>query len=160
VAPAVQAPVVEKSKKSVLEPSRQLVGIGPPSALPPPFPSRELPQPPPSYPRDNAANKKIEEAINEHYVVLDFDKAEGVLTGTILACETKCRPATIARAWMYVGVVRGAGKHDRSSAFDAFSNALRVDQAVALDTALADEFTQVTFRRAQHIGHSAVDLDH
>ena len=55
--------------------------------------------------RDNAANKKIDEAINEHYLATDFDKAEGVLTGTVTACGDKCSPQVIARAWMYVAMV-------------------------------------------------------
>ncbi|HEX3871398.1 MAG TPA: hypothetical protein VHV77_13225, partial [Pirellulales bacterium] len=61
------------------------------------------------YTRDNAASKKIDEAINEHYLATDFDKAEGVLTGTINACGEKCSPGVIAKAWMYVGIVRGSG---------------------------------------------------
>jgi hypothetical protein len=63
--------------------------------------------------RDNAANKKIDEAINEHYLATDFDKAEGVLTGTVTACGDKCSPGVLARAWMYVGIVRGSGKNGR-----------------------------------------------
>ena len=60
--------------------------------------------------RDKAANKKIDEAINTHYFATDFDKAEGVLLGTVEACGDKCSPQTLGRAWMYIGVVRGSGK--------------------------------------------------
>ncbi|HEX6272671.1 MAG TPA: hypothetical protein VFZ53_06525, partial [Polyangiaceae bacterium] len=52
--------------------------------------------------RDAAANKKIDEAINQHYVATDFEKAEGVLLGTINACADKCSPAVFGKAWMYV----------------------------------------------------------
>jgi hypothetical protein len=95
--------------------------------------------------RDNAASKKIDEAINEHYLATDFDKAEAVLTGTINACGDKCSPGVIAKAWMYVGIVRGSGKNDQSGAKDAFQKALAADPSVKLDTQLATPETQTTF---------------
>jgi hypothetical protein len=95
--------------------------------------------------RDNAANKKIDEAINEHYLATDFDKAEGVLTGTVQACGDKCSPQVIARAWMYVGIVRGSGKNDQAGAKEAFQKAIATDPQVKLDGALATPETQKTF---------------
>lgn len=97
------------------------------------------------YTRDNAASKKIDEAINEHYLATDFDKAEGVLTGTINACGDKCSPGVIAKAWMYVGIVRGSGKNDQGGAKAAFQKALSTDPTVKLDTQLATPETQKTF---------------
>ena len=97
------------------------------------------------YTRDNAASKKIDEAINEHYLATDFDKAEAVLTGTITACAEKCSPAVLAKAWMYVGIVRGSGKSDQAGAKDAFQKALSTDPTVKLDTQLATPETQKTF---------------
>jgi len=79
------------------------------------------------YTRDSAATKKIDEAINEHYLATDFDKAEQVLTGTVTACGDKCSPPVIARAWMYVGIVRGSGKSDQAGAKEAFQKALATD---------------------------------
>ncbi|MEZ4225286.1 MAG: hypothetical protein R3B13_30320 [Polyangiaceae bacterium] len=97
-------------------------------------------------PRDAAANKKIDEAINVHYLATDFDKAEGVLTGTINACGDKCSPAVIARAWMYVGIVRGSGKGDQKGAADAFKQAVAADPSVKLDDALATAETKKAFQ--------------
>jgi hypothetical protein len=97
------------------------------------------------YTRDGAATKKIDEAINEHYLATDFDKAEQVLTGTINACGDKCSPAVIGKAWMYVGIVRGSGKNDQAGAKDAFQKALGSDPATKLDTQLATPETQKTF---------------
>jgi opacity protein-like surface antigen len=105
--------------------------------------------------RDNAANKKIDEAINEHYLATDFDKAEGVLTGTVQACGDKCSPQVIARAWMYVGIVRGSGKNDQAGAKEAFQKAIATDPQVKLDTALATPETQKTFDGAGGAGGSA-----
>jgi hypothetical protein len=105
--------------------------------------------------RDNAANKKIDEAINEHYLATDFDKAEGVLTGTVTACGDKCSPQVIARAWMYVGIVRGSGKNDQAGAKEAFQKAVATDPQVKLDTALATPETQKTFDGVGGAGGSA-----
>lgn len=105
--------------------------------------------------RDNAANKKIDEAINEHYLATDFDKAEGVLTGTVQACGDKCSPQVIARAWMYVGIVRGSGKNDQAGAKEAFQKAVATDPQVKLDTALATPETQKTFDGVGGAGGSA-----
>lgn len=105
--------------------------------------------------RDNAANKKIDEAINEHYLATDFEKAEGVLTGTIQACGDKCSPQVIARAWMYVGIVRGSGKSDQAGAREAFSRALSTDPQVKLDSALATPETQKTFENSGGTGGGA-----
>jgi hypothetical protein len=97
------------------------------------------------YTRDNAASKKIDEAINEHYLATNFDKAEGVLTGTITACADKCSPAVLAKAWMYVGIVRGSGKSDQGGAKEAFQKAFGIDPTVKLDAQLATPETQKTF---------------
>jgi len=97
------------------------------------------------YTRDNAASKKIDEAINEHYLATDFAKAEQVLTGTVNACGDKCSPPVIAKAWMYVGIVRGSGKNDQAGAKEAFQKALALDPATKLDVQLATPETQKTF---------------
>jgi hypothetical protein len=97
------------------------------------------------YTRDAAASKKIDEAINEHYLATDFDKAEQVLTGTVNACGDKCSPPVIAKAWMYVGIVRGSGKNDQAGARDAFQKAIATDPTVKLDVQLATPETQKTF---------------
>lgn len=97
--------------------------------------------------RDKAANQKIDEAINTHYLSMDLDKAESVLTGTIGACEDKCSPATLGKAWMYVGLVRGSGKSDQKGAAEAFSTAKSIDPNVKLDTELATPETKETFEK-------------
>lgn len=95
--------------------------------------------------RDKAANKKIDEAINTHYFATDFDKAEGVLLGTVEACGDKCSPQTLSRAWMYIGIVRGSGKKDIPGAKEAFTTALSLDSNVKLDNDLASADTKTAF---------------
>ncbi len=68
-----------------------------------------------------------------------------MLTGTVTACADKCSPQVIARAWMYVGIVRGSGRNDQAGAKEAFQKALATDPQVKLDSALATPETQATF---------------
>jgi hypothetical protein len=107
------------------------------------------------YTRDTAAKKKIDEAINQHYVATDFEKAEGVLLGTINACADKCSPAVFASAWMYVGIVRGSGKSNQAGAKEAFQKAVAADPSVKLDTVLATPETQATFAAVSGGGAAA-----
>jgi hypothetical protein len=95
-------------------------------------------------PLDKAANKKIDEAINTHYLGTDFQKAIGVLEGTVEACGERCSNAVLARAYMYIGIVKGAGLQDQEGAQEAFATALALDPNVTLDKDLAtDELVQL-----------------
>lgn len=100
------------------------------------------------YTKDKAAKQKIDEAINQHYLMMELDKAEATLKGTIAACGDKCSPQTLAEAWMYVGIVRGSGRNDQAGASEAFSQARALDPKVKLDGALATPETQQTFAAA------------
>ena len=62
--------------------------------------------------RDEAANRVIDLAINQHYLSTDFETAKKLLTATIQGCEGTCTPKTLARAWMYQVIVLGVGKND------------------------------------------------
>jgi len=98
--------------------------------------------------RDDAASRKIREAIDSHYLATNFDKAADVLSGTIAACADQCSPQVLARAWMYLGLVRGSGKNDLAGAKEAFTRALALDPAVELDGTLATDATQQAFIEA------------
>lgn len=99
-------------------------------------------------PRDNAATQKIDEAINTLYLATEFDKAEALLKGVLEACEDRCSPQVKARAWMYVGIVRGSGKQDIPGAQEAFQQALALDPNVKLDDALATPAVRQAFSAA------------
>jgi hypothetical protein len=97
-------------------------------------------------PKDAAATAKIDEAINTHYLATDFAKAEAQLLGVVKACgKDGCSPNIVARAWMYVGLVRGSGKEDLAGAKEAFAKAKEVDGSITLDTALATPEVQKEF---------------
>jgi hypothetical protein len=100
-------------------------------------------------PRDKAAQKKIEEAIYTHFLNTDFDAAEGLLLGTVRACEDKCSPAVVAKVWMYVGIIRGSGRNDIPGAQEAFSTALAADPSVALDNEIATDPVKAAFLKVK-----------
>ena len=106
-------------------------------------------------PRDKAAQKKIEEAIYTHFLNTDFDAAEGLLLGTVRACEDKCSPAVIAKAWMYVGIIRGSGRNDIPGAQEAFSTALAADPAIQLDNEIATDPVKAAFAKVKGGGKAA-----
>jgi len=95
--------------------------------------------------RDASANQKIDEAINTHYLMMELDKAEAMLKDIVAACEDQCSAATKAKAWMYVGLVRGSGKNDMAGATEAFATAKGIDPNVRLDEGLATPDTKAAF---------------
>jgi hypothetical protein len=100
-------------------------------------------------PKDGAALKKIDEAINVHYLATEFDKAEAQLLGVIKACGKDCSPNVIAKAYMYIGLVRGSGKQNMAAAREAFEKAKAADAAITLDAALATPEVQAEFNKTK-----------
>ncbi len=98
-------------------------------------------------PKDGAALKKIDEAINVHYLATEFDKAEAMLLGVIKACGKDCSPSVIGKAQMYIGIVRGCGRQNLAGAKEAFQKAKAADPNVALDSALATPEVQAEFSK-------------
>ncbi len=103
-------------------------------------------------PRDAAAAQKIEEAINKYYLATEFDKAEALLKGILEACEDRCSPSVKARAWMYIGIVRGSGRQDMAGTKEAFAQAVASDPGVKLDDALATPAVKQAFDAAGGAG--------
>jgi hypothetical protein len=99
-------------------------------------------------PRDASLQKKIDEALTTHYLSTHFDRAEQTITDEIQACRNRCSPRVVAKAWMYVGIIRGSGKEDQAGAKEAFVTAVRLDPNVALDDALASPPTKKSFAAA------------
>jgi hypothetical protein len=98
-------------------------------------------------PKDKAANAKIEEAIYEDYLATNFKKAEKKLRGIIKACGSKCSKAVVAKAWMYVGIVRATGS--LPGADSAFEKALQTDPRVKLDEDIASDEARADWASAQ-----------
>ena len=98
--------------------------------------------------KDAATLKKIDEAVNVHYIAAQFDKAESVLLSAIKACGAKlCSGEVIAKAYIYVGVIRGNGKGDIAGARQAFENAQAADPNVTLDPTLVTPAVLAEFNK-------------
>lgn len=88
-------------------------------------------------PRDAATLKKIDEALNVHYLAADYDKAELTLKYAIKSCGTKfCSPEILGKAQVALGAIRGNARQDLAGARAAFEAARSVDPNATLDTAL------------------------
>ena len=59
---------------------------------------------------DAAAKRALTEAMDEYAKAKDADKADGALLEAIALCGNDCSPALLAKAWMYIGLVRGNGQ--------------------------------------------------
>src|SRR6187399_2364017 len=96
-------------------------------------------------PGDAKANHQIDDAINRHYASADIDRAEKALMQVIKTCGSNCSPSVTAKAWMYVGIVRGSGRDDAAGAQEAFRTAKAADPAVKLDELFATDLTKRVF---------------
>ncbi len=103
-------------------------------------------------PSDRSVEKRIQEAVNKYYLATNFAKAEKIITAEINACGRRCRPRVIAKAWMYVGIIRGSGKNDQKGARKAFVTAVGYDPNVVLDEGLATSATKKTFDAVKRTG--------
>ena len=89
----------------------------------------------------SALSAQIEAVFQEHYLATEFDTAEAGLLALIQGCDASCARADLARAWMYIGIVRGGGRQDAEGAKEAFEQALVLDRKVALDARVANPET-------------------
>ncbi len=111
--------------------------------------------------KDQGVLKKIDEAINVHYIAAQFDKAESVLLAAIKSCGNKdCSGEVVARAYLYLGIIRGNGKQDLAGAKQAFESAYAADNNITIDPSLVtpavlDVFNLVTGRQGPEAGKAA-----
>jgi hypothetical protein len=94
---------------------------------------------------DQQANAQIDNAINTNYASADIDLAEKKLLDVIKACSGSCSQPVVARAWMYVGIVRGSGRDDVAGAEEAFKAAKAADPTVQLDDLFATDLVKRVF---------------
>jgi len=106
---------------------------------------------------DQQANKQIDNAINTHYASADIDLAEKKLLDVVKACLGSCSPGVLARAWMYVGIVRGSGRDDVKGAGEAFRAAKAADPAVQLDDLFATDLVKRVFAQTTAPGAATGD---
>ena len=71
-------------------------------------------------PRDQAAERKVAEAMTVINAAGDYNRAEAVLLGTDRACADQCSARVKAQIWLYIGSVRGSCSMIPSCAVAAF----------------------------------------
>jgi hypothetical protein len=96
-------------------------------------------------PNDAAAKRAIAEVMDEYAKTKDADTADGRLLEAIAVCGPDCKPALLAQAWMYIGLVKGGGENDWDTAREAFSVALGFDDKVQLDPQFFNPTAQALF---------------
>ena len=84
---------------------------------------------------------QIEVVFQENYLATEFDAAEAGLLALIQGCDASCARTDLARAWMYIGIVRGGGRQDAEGAKEAFEQALALNPKVELDARVANPET-------------------
>jgi hypothetical protein len=94
---------------------------------------------------DAAARKAIVTAMDEYAKTKDADAADGALLEAIALCGKDCKPAVLAQAWMYIGLVKGGGQKDWDTAREAFSVALGFDDKITLDPRFFNPTAQALF---------------
>jgi hypothetical protein len=88
-------------------------------------------------PKDAAATKMADEAINTDYLATNFAAAEKKLRDALTLCGTSaCSPQVRARLHRDLGVVLIAGLHRPDDGKKAFADALQADPEIGLEKAL------------------------
>lgn len=100
-------------------------------------------------PADRSAQQKIERAVEQHYLMTEFDEAKALLVEVTRECEAGCSPRVAARAWIYLGIVEAAGNQDEAAAREAFVSALAIHPEATLDPDLTTVETERAFEAAQ-----------
>jgi hypothetical protein len=99
--------------------------------------------------KDKAASAKIDEAINVHYIAAQFDKAEAVLLAAVKTCgKQDCSAEVLAKAYLYLGIIRGNGKQDIAGAKSAFELAYAADPNITIDPSLVTPAVLEEFNKA------------
>lgn len=94
---------------------------------------------------DVAVSRAIREAMATYTQQRDVDAADQALLQAMALCDNQCKTSLVARAWMYVGLVRGSGAGDWETAREAFALALGFDPSVELDPKFFSPTAQALF---------------
>jgi hypothetical protein len=109
-----------------------------------------------SAPRDAAATKLAEDAINTDYLATNFAEAEKKLRRAIATCgTTACSPQVRARVHRDLGVVLVAGLNRPDDGKAEFAEALKADPTITLDKDLTTPEIDAAFRAAGGTGGAA-----
>jgi len=101
-------------------------------------------------PKDDAATKMADQAINTDYLATNFAEAEKKLRNAVTLCgPAACSPQVRARVYRDLGVVLIAGLSRLDDGKKAFVEALKADPDIALEKALTTPEIEQIFRAAK-----------
>lgn len=85
-------------------------------------------------PKDGSVQKTLKQAMEDDYLVTEFDAAEKKLRGALDTCgESGCSPAVKAKVYVGLGIVLIGGKGKKDDGKQAFADALKLDPSVTPD---------------------------
>ncbi len=109
-------------------------------------------------PKDKAALKLHDSAMNEDYLNVEFPKAEKKLKDALKACGASgCSPAVVAKIHVSLGTVYGVGMSKMDQAKTEFKAAIKADSGAALDKSLATPELQKAFDETKGGGSKGED---
>jgi hypothetical protein len=101
-------------------------------------------------PADQQARKIEREAIEFHYLGMQFKQAERLLSSAVSLCETQpCSDPVRAHLHLSLGFVQGAGKGDQQLAREEFVRGLRIDPKAQLTGSMATPTLLSIFEEAR-----------
>lgn len=106
-------------------------------------------------PKDKQAQKALKDAMEDDYLVTNYDDAISKLRGAIDACgDAGCNKQLKAKLFVGLGVVLAAGKKDKSGATSAFADALKLDPKAEPDPDFVTSEVKTAFEAAKKGGSS------
>ena len=79
-------------------------------------------------PKDSKAQKALKEAMEDDYLLTNFDDAEAKLRGALETCGASgCSKSVKSKLYVGLGIVLAGGKKDKAGGTDAFKEALKLD---------------------------------
>lgn len=104
-------------------------------------------------PKDKAAQKLFDSAINEDYLMAEFPKAEQKLQDAVKACGSSgCSPELLGKINIALGTVYGVGLNKPAESKAAFQAALKADPKATLDPSLTTPELTKIFEEAKKGG--------
>lgn len=101
-------------------------------------------------PKDAQAQKAYRQALEDEYLMTNFDDAEKRLRAALDTCGSSgCAPSVKAKLYLGLGIVLAGGKGQPDAAREAFAKALELDPAATPDPDFASSDVKKAFDEAK-----------
>ncbi len=107
-------------------------------------------------PKDSKAQKALKEAMEDDYLLTNFDDAEAKLRGALETCGASgCSKSVKSKLYVGLGIVLAGGKKDKAGGTDAFKEALKLDSNATPDPDYVTSEVKAAFEAAKKGGGSS-----